>query len=133
MNKEEAKERLLEVLKPGDTVYTVIRHVSQSGMTRHISALFFRPDNEPYGLDALAAKALEWPDMFYKNKEGIKVEGCGMDMGFHLVYELSDTLWPDGFECIGQGCPSNDHVNGDRNYEPHPHRSGGYALRQRWL
>lgn len=29
--------------------------------------------------------------------------------------------------------PSNDHLNGDRNREPHRHSDGGYALRQRWI
>lgn len=37
------------------------------------------------------------------------------------------------FECIGHGCPSNDHCNGDRDYTPHHHNSGGYALKHRWL
>jgi len=71
-------------------------------------------------------------------REGIRVPGCGMDMGFHLVYSLSSALYPNGFECTGGmgrpfKCPSNDHSNGDRNYEPHRHASGGYALRQAWL
>ena len=35
-----------------------------------------------------------------------------MDMGFHLVYELSHTLYGDGYTCLGKGkCPSNYHVN----------------------
>src|SRR5712692_6873174 len=65
--------------------------------------------------------------------EGIKVSGAGMDMGFHLVYSLSYDLYPDGFECIGERCPSNDHSNGDRDYSPHHHKDGGYALLQRWI
>ncbi len=135
MTKEEARERLLEILRPGDTVYTIIRHVSSSGMTRHISPILLSNGEDGQGvnifhLDALAAKALEWPDMYYKDKQGIKVEGCGMDMGFHLVYELSCTLWPDGFDCIGEGCPSNDHFNRE---EASHHRDGGYALKQKWL
>jgi len=70
---------------------------------------------------------------------GITVGGCGMDMGFHVVYSLSSYLYRDGFECIGDSegwgkkCPSNDHCNDDRNYTPHHHQSGGYALRQRWM
>ena len=66
----------------------------------------------------------------------VKITGTGiMDMGFALVYDLSRTLYPDGFECIGKDaqCPSNDHSNGDRNYAKHNHKDGGYALRQRWL
>lgn len=73
----------------------------------------------------------------YRNWEkslGLTVGGCGMDMGFHLVYNLSRVLFPSGFECIGKGCPSNDHSNGDRNYEPHRHTGdGGYAIKHRWL
>jgi hypothetical protein len=91
--------------------------------------------------------------------EGLPMHGCGQDMGFSLVYERSAWLWPKGFGCIGERCPSNDHSNGDRDYtvhgptdetcepenrEPGPgetkdglrrhwHRDGGYALRQRWL
>jgi hypothetical protein len=73
-------------------------------------------------------------------RDGVIVGGCGMDMGFHLISELSATLFPDGFGCTGDKCPSNDHTNGDREYTPHIagatvrwHKSGCYALRHRWL
>lgn len=76
-----------------------------------------------------------------------------MDMGFWAVYQLSYGLFKGGFGCIGEGCPSNDHSNGDRDYTPHMseadrmgadgelcnchkdhmHNDGGYALKQRWL
>jgi len=81
--------------------------------------------------------------------DGLIVGGCGMDMGFHVVYQLGAALWPDGFGCIGERCRSCDHSNGDRNYRPnvalttaakggppayeHWHRDSGYALRQEWL
>jgi hypothetical protein len=60
----------------------------------------------------------------------------------------SATLYPDGFDCIGEGngehgtgCPSNDHSNdhydgppASERYAPtRRHRSGGYAVSQRWL
>ena len=35
-NKKEAIERLKEVIKKGDTLFTQLQHVSQSGMMRHI-------------------------------------------------------------------------------------------------
>ena len=54
-------------------------------------------------------------------------------MGFAVIYELSQALFPKGFECIGEKCPSNDHSNGDRDYTPHHHNSGGYALKHRWM
>jgi hypothetical protein len=28
---------------------------------------------------------------------GIKVGGCGMDMGFHVIYNISKTLFNDGY------------------------------------
>jgi hypothetical protein len=87
----------------------------------------------------LVARALG--ERIDRNNGGVKVSGCGMDMGFSLVYNLSHVLYPDGFTCTGEGspdvwgshCPSNDHSNGDRDYTPHDHRDGGYAIRHRWL
>jgi hypothetical protein len=130
----EAIERLREMLPPGSVVSTIARHVSRSGMSRSISLVINDED-----ISWLAARAMD--DRIDRNNGGIKIAGAGMDMGFALVYNLSATLYPDGFECIGDGgpdawlrlCPSNDHSNGDRDYTPHHHTSGGYAIRQRWL
>lgn len=130
-----ARERLREMLPPGSTVKTILRHVSRSGMTRAISPVVDGEDVTYLVLRAVPG----W--RFNSRHGGITQEGCGMDMGFNLVYTLSATLYPDGFDCVGEGtpdvwgsrCPSNDHSNGDRNYQPHHHTSGGYALRQEWL
>ena len=122
---------LREMLKPGDTVYTSVDHVSTSGMTRHISLRIIR-DNEPRNITYLVARALDWRQSEKTN--GVVVEGCGMDMCFHTVYCLSRVLFPPGsYICPGKDCRSNDHSNGDRNYEPHAHSDGGYALRARDL
>jgi len=128
--KDEAIARLHELLKPGDTVYTILRHVSRSGMMRAISPVLVGEDG-PLDITWLVAPATG--RKVHQKHYGVIVHGCGMDMGFELVYTLSRRMYPDGFTCIGKGCPSNDHVNGDRNYEPHLHESGGYALKQRWL
>ena len=126
--KETAGERL-SFLKPGDTVYTEILSVSRSGMTRHIKPIVM-VDNEPRWIGYHVAVLL---DESVSDNGGVKMGGCGMDMGFALVYNLSRYLFPQGFTCIGEGCPSNDHSNRDRDYTPHHHHSGGYALKQRWL
>ena len=126
-------------LPPGSTVYTIIRNVSASGMTRSIDAYALTADPDDSGrivkrwLSYRAAAILGWP--YDERRECVKVGGAGMDMGFHLVYTLSSHLYPDGFDCIGDRCPSNDHRNARRNDEPVPqhHASGGYALRQEWL
>ena len=125
----EAITKLREWLKPGDTVFTILRHVSKSGMSREIGVVIMR-DGADLHPNYLVAKAI---GARIGKRDGVIMGGCGMDMGFALVYNLSSVLFRDGFDCIGDRCPSNDHSNGDRNYRPHRHQSGGYALRQRWL
>ncbi len=126
--------RLRELLKPGDTVFTKLVSVSRSGMFRRIDVYVFR-DNEPVWLTGSVAPLIgaRYTMNDWQKQAGLGVSGCGMDMGFHVVYELSYALFKDGFDCIGEKCPSNDHSNGDRNYEPHQHSSGAYALKHRWL
>jgi len=110
--KEYAIKQLREILKPGDTAYTVMRHVSASGTSRRIDVYTIK-DNQPRFLTGYTAHAIGWK---WGDKAGIVVGGCGMDMGFHLVYTLSRTLFPDGFD------DGRD-----------PKRDGGYALRHEWL
>ena len=139
--RDEAIATLKEWITPGDTVYTVLRHVSRSGMQREIGIVLLNAESHSsFPADStvrdlhpnyIVAKALGLK--LTKNGDGVQVGGCGMDMGFSLVYELSARLWPEGFTCTGKGCHSNAHSNGDRDYTPHAHRDGGYALQQRWL
>ena len=126
----QARGFLKKALKPGMTVHTVLRHRSSSGMTRSISLGLCSKEGFA-DITWAAAHLLGLP--VDQRDGGAKVGGCGMDMGFHLVYSLSNALYPTGVRCIGRNCPSNDHTNGDRNYEPHTHRDGGYALRHKWI
>lgn len=128
-DRQEAIDTLKKWLCPGDTIYTKLIHVSRSGMYRVID-LYVMRDNEPLRLSWSVGTILEGYD---KKQEGARARGCGMDMGFHLVNNLGYVLFPEGFTCTGDKCPSNDHANGDRNHEPHHHKSGGYAFNQRWL
>lgn len=126
----EAIAKLREWIKPGDTVYTVLEHVSRSGMSREIRVVLLHADGSrvvDLHPNYLVAKVL---GERIGKRNGIMVGGCGMDMGFHIVYTLSRYLFPDGFDCIGNGCPSNDHSNRENNAH---HSDGGYAIRQRWL
>lgn len=93
MTKEKAIEELKEVVKEGDTIYTILRHVSKSGLTRDISLIVIK-DNRPLCIDYWASIALDLP---LKNN-GIRVSGAGMDMGFALVYDLSYALYTDGYK-----------------------------------
>jgi len=98
MTKEEAIKRLKEEIKKGDTLWTQLNHVSQSGMMRHISVRQIK-NNYPLDWSRLVATALDWKEA--KNRfggyNGIKVGGCGMDIGFHLIYTLSRKLFNDGY------------------------------------
>lgn len=76
------------------TLYTVLRHVSASGMTRHID-VYAIVDGEPRYLTARVATVLGYrrePRNGY-----LIVRGTGMDMGFHVVHSLAQRLAGDGY------------------------------------
>lgn len=125
--RDDARATLREWLKPGDTVFTVLRHVSRSGMSRDVSVVVFRDgqttnDAHP---NYLVAKACGYRLKRGGMHDALVVGGCGFDAGYDIVHSLSHALWPDGFGCIGEGCPSNDHSNGDRDYTPHGTKEKG--------
>ena len=123
-------EQLREMLPPGSTAYTILDSVSRSGMSRKIRVVAMQ-DGEPLDISGRVAVLCG-----YKRDDrsgALKVGGCGMDMGFSVVYGLSHALYPDGFTCAGETCRSNDHSNGDRDRTPHHHQDGGYAVSHRWL
>jgi hypothetical protein len=126
---ERSEEYLRTLITPGTIIYTGLQHVSASGMMREIK-VYVMKDNEPIHISYSVACVLGYSQ---GKSDGIRVAGCGMDMGYHIMMSISYHFFRGGFECIGKGCPSNDHSNGDRNYEPHHHESGGYALSHRWL
>lgn len=132
--KAEAIEKLRQWYPPGSTVYTIVRNVSRSGMQREIGVVLLQPqadgsivDLHPNYLVGLAIGAR------MGKRDGLIMHGCGTDMGFEIAYHLGRALYQDRFVCSGKDCHSNDHTNGDRNYEPHAHSDAGYALRHRWL
>lgn len=148
MTKDEAKNVLLADLKPGDTVNCILRHVSRSGMSRSISLL--KGD-----IDITYYAALAMGDKIDQKNGGIKIGGCGMDMGFSLVYNLGYCLFPDGFgeSCQEEGCTFRPRTEAEakqandlagHGITPHVFRGrngdksgwdndGGYALKHRWL
>ena len=127
--KVECLEVLNELIKPGDKIYCNMRRVSRSGMFRAISLHIVTA----HGIRDISSYAGDLMENYNKKYYACSMSGCGMDMGFALVYNLSRALYGKGFECIGKGCPSNDHSNGDRDYTPHTHMDGGYCLKHEWL
>lgn len=118
--RQEALERLRDWIKPGDTIYCICRHVAASGMSRTIQLVGIKIEatgQEPtrtlepmplfYGFNV--ATLLQ--TRYHREREGIMISGCGMDMGFALVNDLERSLftesereawrakfatWPDG-------------------------------------
>jgi hypothetical protein len=93
---ERGKELPMQI-KENDTIYTVLREVSRSGMTRYIDAYIIRA-NRPLCMSYEIANALNWTLGNGTNHQGIKVQGCGMDMGFHLVYSYAQLVFKDGYK-----------------------------------
>lgn len=135
--------KLRDMLSPGQTVYTSLDHVSRSGMSRRIS-VYVVSDGAIDDITWLVGRA----GIGRLHKDGgIVMGGCGMDMGFALVYNMGRALYRGGQPCTGSSgftptgrkskhprCPSNDHVNGDRTYRKGKlHGDGGYAFKQEWL
>jgi len=113
----------------------VLRHDSSSGMYRAI-ALFVLRDGDARRITWQAAKLLEGYD---DRHDAARAGGCGVDMGFPPLYNLSATLYPE-YKCIGEGkgkrsrCPSNFHQGENWDvFKRGMKHSDGYALSQRWL
>jgi len=73
-------------IKPGDTVYSVIRHVSASGMQRRINFYMWSPKSKRLlCLDYRFAKLAGYRE---HKSGGLVVNGGGMDMCFSVVYDF---------------------------------------------
>jgi len=90
---EASRERLLSILKPGDTVYTILKHVSRSGMSRDICPIAI-VNGELVHLGYSVAALVGWRC----DDQDVKIDGCGMDVGFELVYTLAAALFGDGYK-----------------------------------
>ena len=151
---QEAFERLRGWIKPGDTVYTILDHVSRSGMCRHIRVQLIQckpGESEPLILhpNHAVSRVLGYSQT---RRDGLVVGGCGMDMGFHIVHSLGYALFGREAE-HGEGSQANKLrkaiYEADKHYwhqqkenkDPpdwtKPDRwwfgASGYALKHRWL
>ena len=81
---------LKKVFKNKKEAYTILSHVSASGMSRCIKVIALYK-GRPLNLSWHVAKALDYK--LSPTHGGVKVSGCGMDMGFNLVYILSRALY----------------------------------------
>lgn len=164
-NKAESAETLHKLLKPGDTVKTILRNVSRSGMARRISCIIAR-DNEiidiTWDVARISGESTKQGGQYVQDA-GLLAKGCGMDMGFSVVYNLGRELFPDGFGAtvgiapvgkrmstdVGRGITASLRpidkeriaelvargwkFNGRNGDASGWDTDGGYALNQRWL
>lgn len=107
--REEAIADLRTMLPPGSTVYTIVTHVAKSGMSRHIKLYCIQHDDgKPYirWISGYVAKALDYPCDYRSG--ALKVNGCGMDMCFHVVHSLSYALHGHAGERSGYSLRKED-------------------------
>ena len=81
-------------LKKDETVFTTTLHVSKSGMTRLIKFFVIRDNSPLYLTNTIIEKLGYKPN---KHWDSIVVRGCGMDMGYHVVHNLSYALFGKGY------------------------------------
>jgi hypothetical protein len=124
---QEAKDYLLNLFKAdleqgkNPLLWTSLKSVSRSGMTRTID-VFYMKENQPIRINWEIDKITS----FNMTKDGyIKVGGCGMDMGFHLVYSLS--------RCLFNDVNFAKYKLSGRNGNKYETTDAGYILKQRWL
>jgi len=112
MNEKEARAQLRKLIKRGDTVYTCLNKVSRSGMTRHISVHIIKK-SQIIDITWLVAGVTGWK---LTDDMSLIIHGCGMDMGFHVVYTLNRAIFQRGTDY----CGTRD-------------RDAGYATKQAWI
>ncbi len=137
----EVTHELRERFRPGSTAGTALRHVSRSGMRRAIN-VYDLTDAAAYLSPRVAVAAdLDWSDRY----EAITVDGCGMDMGFSIVYSLSGALY--GYASDGRTRRMQPAVpltpterrrltawrKQERDRYHGANTSGAYAISQRWI
>lgn len=122
-DRAEALTELRKILSPGQTVYTVLRSVSSSGMSRTMDLLIIDTDSNgaPWirCISWLVAKACGFA--WCSRNDAIRRNGCGMDMGYDTVSHVGHTVWPDG----------TPESHGSRSGKPD--HAGEYALKHSWL
>lgn len=90
--REEAIAYLKAQLRPGLNLYTCLRSVSSTGMSRTLD-LYYVSGDEILRITWSAALVLGWT--YDRRTEALRVHGCGLDVGYHTVASLSRILFGD--------------------------------------
>lgn len=62
-------------------IYACIKHVARSGMSRRMDFYLVGSDRRLVRVSWELSRILGWP----LSDRGLRVDGCGMDMGFHTI------------------------------------------------
>jgi hypothetical protein len=123
---KETTTQLRKWCRPGTRVYTTVTHVAASGMSRRIRVFVIRK-NEPKEISGWVGHLLGCKR---HNDGGLVIHGCGMDMGYHIVMQMSYAL--HGRDSVG--AEARAAAEQGRFFQPRPgnYRSG-YSLIHNWL
>ena len=94
-DQQKAKDFLLKVFasQENPTVWTILKSVSTSGMSRDMKVIT-QYEGRVIDLTWYVSQASSVGQLRERNGQRVvRVGGCGMDMGFHLVYSLSIALY----------------------------------------
>lgn len=91
MYKQQCKDKVKAMLEGVSAIYGIVRKVSSSGMSRDID-LYSIKDNQLQYLTGYASVILGYS---LSKDRGMKVGGCGMDMVFHCVSSLAESVGID--------------------------------------
>jgi len=95
--KQEQIAKLKEWMPEGSTIYTILRHVSSSGMMRCVSVVVFdKETGRPFHPNYATAKAIGYKLTTKNGCDCLKIGGCGFDAGHDVVYALSHALYGNG-------------------------------------
>ena len=98
----ECEAMLRKFCPKGTTVYGIVRRVSRSGMSRVIDFVVVVQDKEFNLIGRQLQRVSGWMAgrtgrRMDKSEMGYHVNGCGMDMIFHEVSNLSRALYGDDY------------------------------------
>lgn len=126
-DKIEALTYLRKMCPPGTTIYTLNRHTSRSGMMRALD-VYVMKGGTPIRISWSAALAA---GLTYSRRwEAVRMDGCGMDMGYHLMMCLSYALHGNK----DRGADAIESGKLGRPFTPRRgHFRAGYSLRHQWM
>jgi hypothetical protein len=124
-------------VKPGATIYTLVKSVSKSGMSRQIQCYIATRDTTTRNGKTFRENAIHDITGLVSTATGIKrgrdgwslnVGGCGMDICFHVVYTLGRVMFPKGGPLE---CSPREHQ--EKRAGKKIETDGGYLLNKRDL